>query len=126
WRLPELFAGDARARVPWPSAYPASCRPQAWAAAAAGALVQALLGLEADMPRGRGTVTPPPRRAGAGRTRPHGGGLSAGEQTFSAGIDAGGEGYVRGFRRRCVREGRPAGRRRPSRGTSRPGQAAAW
>jgi glycogen debranching enzyme len=98
WRHPELFAGDARARVPWPSAYPASCRPQAWAAASAGALVQALLGLDADVPRGRVTVTPPPRLDTSARL--HVDGLVAGDQTFSAGIGPGGEGYVRGLRPR--------------------------
>ena len=94
WRLPELFAGDARDRVPWPSAYPASCRPQAWAAAAAGALVQALLGLEVDVPAGLVTVTPPGPRPGGAGPRLHVDGLVAGERTFSAGVDASGAGYV--------------------------------
>jgi N-terminal domain of (some) glycogen debranching enzymes/Amylo-alpha-1,6-glucosidase len=94
WRLPELFAGDARDQVPWPSAYPASCRPQAWAAAAAGALVQARLGLDVDVPAGRVTVTPPPRRPGGAGPRLHVDGLVAGARTFSAGIDADGAGYV--------------------------------
>ncbi len=94
WRLPELFAGDARDRVPWPSAYPASCRPQAWAAAAAGALVQALLGLEVDVPAGQLTVTPPGPRPGGAGPRLHVDGLVAGERTFSAGVDASGAGYV--------------------------------
>ena len=106
WRLPELFAGDARDRVPWPSAYPASCRPQAWAAAAAGALVEARLGLDVDVPAGRLTVTPPGVRAGGGGgaggagggggagPRLHVDGLVAGERTFSAGVDASGAGYL--------------------------------
>ena len=72
WRLPELFAGDARDRVPWPSAYPASCRPQAWAAAAAGALVEARLGLDVDVPAGRLTVTPAGVRAGGAGARRRG------------------------------------------------------
>ncbi len=95
WRLPELFAGDAREQVPWPSPYPASCRPQAWAAAAAGALVVALLGLEVDVPAGRVTISPP--RPGAAGTRLHVTGLVAGRETFSAGIDASGRGYLRGL-----------------------------
>jgi len=33
-RLPELFGGFARERFPRPIPYPASCSPQAWAAAA--------------------------------------------------------------------------------------------
>jgi glycogen debranching enzyme len=95
WRLPELFAGDDRRQVPWPSPYPASCRPQAWAAAAAGALVVALLGLQVDVPAGRVTITPP--RPGAAGTRLHVAGLVAGRESFSAGVDAGGRGYLRGL-----------------------------
>ena len=64
WRLPELFAGDARSAVPWPSPYPASCRPQAWAAASIGALVQARLGLEVDVPGGQVRIEPPRARRG--------------------------------------------------------------
>ncbi len=97
WRLPELFAGDGRPRVPWPSAYPASCRPQAWAAAAAGALVQALLGLEVDVPAGRVRVSPPPARPGGAGRRLLVDGLVAGQELFSAGIDADGAGYVTGL-----------------------------
>ncbi|HEY1616141.1 MAG TPA: glycogen debranching N-terminal domain-containing protein [Streptosporangiaceae bacterium] len=97
WRLPELFAGDARSRVPWPSAYPASCRPQAWAAATAGALIQALLGLEVDVPGGRVRVSPPPARPGGAGQRLHVEGLVAGAESFSAGIDSDGAGYVRGL-----------------------------
>ncbi len=58
WRLPELYSGDARAATPWPVPYPAACRPQAWAAAAIGAIVQALLGLEVNVPAGRVKVDP--------------------------------------------------------------------
>jgi glycogen debranching enzyme len=53
WRLPELYGGDARAENPRPVPYPAACRPQAWAAASIGAITQALLGLEMDVPGGR-------------------------------------------------------------------------
>lgn len=35
YRVPELFAGDAADEVAAPAPYPASCRPQAWSAAAA-------------------------------------------------------------------------------------------
>ena len=49
FRLPELFGGSADSGLPVP--YPASCRPQAWSAASAAALVGATLGLEADAPR---------------------------------------------------------------------------
>jgi glycogen debranching enzyme len=57
-RLPELYAGtDARAGEA-PLAYPAACRPQAWSAAAAVVLLQAALGLEADVPGGTLTIRP--------------------------------------------------------------------
>lgn len=42
WRLPELFSGHAAADLPRPVPYPASCRPQAWAAASAVPVAQAL------------------------------------------------------------------------------------
>ena len=51
-RLPELFGGFAADDLPVPVPYPASCRPQAWAAAGAVVLLQAFLGLEPDVPAG--------------------------------------------------------------------------
>nr|BFE60678.1 glycogen debranching N-terminal domain-containing protein [Dactylosporangium thailandense] len=63
FRLPELYGGDDAA-----TAYPASCRPQAWAAAAGPALLTALLGLDPDVPAGRVTISPlAPSPAGAFR-----------------------------------------------------------
>ncbi len=60
YRLPELFAGtDARAGEPV-LAYPAACRPQAWSAATVIALLQAGLGLTADVPAGTLRVAPDP------------------------------------------------------------------
>jgi glycogen debranching enzyme len=56
FRFPELFGGSPESGLPVP--YPASCRPQAWSAAAAGALVTASLGLDADVPRGCLRVRP--------------------------------------------------------------------
>lgn len=53
YRLPELWGGDARAETPAPVPYPAACRPQAWSAASAIALMTALTGLEPDVPAGR-------------------------------------------------------------------------
>ncbi|MHA7154209.1 glycogen debranching N-terminal domain-containing protein [Arthrobacter sp. TMN-50] len=44
WRLPELFSGHASDDVWPPVPYPASCRPQAWAAASAVPIVTALGG----------------------------------------------------------------------------------
>lgn len=52
-RLPELFAGFGRSELPAPVAYPASCSPQAWAAASPLLLIRSMVGLEPDVPRGR-------------------------------------------------------------------------
>lgn len=41
-RPPELFGGHPAAEVEPPLPYPASCRPQAWAAASAVPIAQAL------------------------------------------------------------------------------------
>lgn len=41
-RIPELHSGDAADEVPAPEPYPAACRPQAWSAAAAIAVLEAL------------------------------------------------------------------------------------
>ncbi|MFF3465058.1 amylo-alpha-1,6-glucosidase [Streptomyces sp. NPDC001984] len=57
-RLPELFAGHGSAAGPRPAPYPASCRPQAWAAASAVLVLRAALGLDADVPGGTITVAP--------------------------------------------------------------------
>ena len=45
-RLPELFCGFRRTPEQGPTLYPVACAPQAWAAAAPFALLQASLGLE--------------------------------------------------------------------------------
>jgi glycogen debranching enzyme len=47
-RLPELFCGFRRRARSGPVAYPVACSPQAWAAAAPYALLQACLGLGFD------------------------------------------------------------------------------
>jgi glycogen debranching enzyme len=47
-RLPELFCGFHRKRDKSPTLYPVACAPQAWAACAPFALLQACLGLEVD------------------------------------------------------------------------------
>jgi glycogen debranching enzyme len=57
-RLPELFAGIDRDEIPTPVEYPASCSPQAWAAASPLLVIRALLGLEADLPNGSVTIDP--------------------------------------------------------------------
>lgn len=53
FRLPELYSGH-----PSPIPYPAACRPQAWAAASAVAIITALLGLRPDAPAGRVEIAP--------------------------------------------------------------------
>ena len=50
-RLPEVFAGFARAETPFPIAYPTAARPQAWAAGTPVLLLQVLLGLQPDRRR---------------------------------------------------------------------------
>ena len=42
YRMPELHSGDAATDAPRPVPYPAACRPQAWSAAAAIAVLEAL------------------------------------------------------------------------------------
>lgn len=56
YRLPELYDGLGGERTPTP--YPLACRPQAWAAASAVAVVVAALGIEPDVPAGVLRITP--------------------------------------------------------------------
>ncbi|MGH8890056.1 MAG: amylo-alpha-1,6-glucosidase [Acidothermaceae bacterium] len=58
FRLPELFGGHDARQAAGPIPYPAACRPQAWAAACGVAVVQALLGLQPDVPSGRLRMSP--------------------------------------------------------------------
>jgi glycogen debranching enzyme len=51
-RLPELFCGFPRREGEGPTLYPVACSPQAWAAAAVFAMLQACLGLDIDAARG--------------------------------------------------------------------------
>ena len=68
YRMPELHAGDSADETSTPVPYPAACRPQAWSAAAAVAVLSARLGLQADAPAGRFVVDPEPS-AGTMRIR---------------------------------------------------------
>ena len=52
-RLPELFCGFERKRGKAPTLYPVACAPQAWAAVAPYALLQACLGIEVDCGAGK-------------------------------------------------------------------------
>ncbi len=58
YRLPELYAGDARVRQSGPRTYPASCHPQAWAAASAVSILTAVVGIRPDVPRGTVAFSP--------------------------------------------------------------------
>ncbi|MFB9475810.1 glycogen debranching N-terminal domain-containing protein [Nonomuraea salmonea] len=60
YRLPELHAGDDRELMGRPVPYPAACRPQAWSAAAAIAILHAATGLYPDVPAGRAVLRPLP------------------------------------------------------------------
>jgi len=56
FRLPELYGADPALGAVAP--YPASCRPQAWSAASALAMVTTVLGLEPDLPGRRLRLRP--------------------------------------------------------------------
>ncbi|MFC6157417.1 amylo-alpha-1,6-glucosidase [Kribbella jiaozuonensis] len=58
YRLPELYGGRGTAEENTPTPYPLSCRPQAWAAASAVAVVVAALGIEPDVPGGTLVINP--------------------------------------------------------------------
>ncbi len=91
YRWPELYGADPVLGRPAP--YPASCRPQAWAAASAGALVTTVLGLRADVPAGRLHLSPlPDAPFGALDVR----GLRLGDGLLDVEVDA--EGQVRAVR----------------------------
>ena len=66
YRMPELHSGDPADQTSAPIPYPAACRPQAWSAAAAVAVLSARLGLRADAQEGSFDVRPTP---GAGTIR---------------------------------------------------------
>ncbi|WP_395242535.1 glycogen debranching N-terminal domain-containing protein [Agromyces sp. MMS24-K17] len=57
-RLPELFCGFARDDYPEPVAYPASCSPQAWAAATPLSLLRTILRFDPSLPTGDVWIAP--------------------------------------------------------------------
>jgi glycogen debranching enzyme len=57
-RLPELFAGLARADHQFPVTYPASCSPQAWAAASPLLHLRTMLRFEPDIRNGEVHLAP--------------------------------------------------------------------
>jgi len=52
WRLPELYGGLSTTEVRHPIPYPVSCSPQAWAAATPLLVLQSMLRLTPNVPRG--------------------------------------------------------------------------
>ncbi|MFF0343261.1 glycogen debranching N-terminal domain-containing protein [Kribbella sp. NPDC004875] len=58
YRLPELYGGRGTGAESTPTPYPLSCRPQAWAAASAVAVLVAALGIEPDVPGGTLVLNP--------------------------------------------------------------------
>lgn len=60
YRLPELYCGFPRTdpTIKVPAAYPVSCSPQSWAAAAPYLMLQAMLGLEPDAANARLRLRP--------------------------------------------------------------------
>jgi glycogen debranching enzyme len=90
-RWPELYSGLPM--MGRPSPYPASCRPQAWSAASAGALVTVALGLRADVPAGYVDIDPvAPAPFGAVRVE----GLRIGDATVTVSVDRDGRVEVTG------------------------------
>ncbi|KQZ85585.1 amylo-alpha-1,6-glucosidase [Microbacterium sp. Root166] len=57
-RLPELFCGFDQEEYPEPVVYPASCSPQAWAAAAPLSLLRTVLRFDPSVPSGEVWVAP--------------------------------------------------------------------
>ena len=91
YQLPELYSGEPVLGRPAP--YPASCRPQAWSAASAAAVVTVALGLRADAPRGVLHVRPAqPQPFGALRVE----GLRVGDARIAVALDREGGVVVEG------------------------------
>lgn len=85
YRLPELFSDIGALDRPAP--YPASCRPQAWAAASAVAVLTVALGLSVDVPARTVTVRPAASSPfGAMTVR----GIRVGESRLTVTVDAAG------------------------------------
>jgi glycogen debranching enzyme len=85
-RLPELFAGFDREVLPVPGAYPASCSPQAWAAASPLLWLRTLLRLDPWMPHGTVWIAPElPPSIGTLEVR----GIRLGDATLDIAVDDG-------------------------------------
>ncbi|MEW9550754.1 glycogen debranching N-terminal domain-containing protein [Nonomuraea sp. NPDC050783] len=97
YRLPELYGGDVRdgsGGAGGPVPYPAACRPQAWAAAAALTVVHAALGLYPDVPERRVLLRP---LAGAPLGALRVGGLRVAGHEVEAGVGHDGQVTVTGL-----------------------------
>jgi glycogen debranching enzyme len=92
YRLPELYGGDARDEVGRPVPHPGACRPQAWSAAAAVAVLTSALGLAVDLPRRQVWLRP---RSDLGRIDVRG--LRIAGRPVDVAVDAAGEVRVRGL-----------------------------
>jgi glycogen debranching enzyme len=66
YRLPELYGGHSHHEQGAPLPYPASCHPQAWAAASSIGILGALLGIRPDVPAGTVGLAPMAAAAGVG------------------------------------------------------------
>jgi glycogen debranching enzyme len=85
YRWPELHGAEPVLDRPVP--YPLSCRPQAWSAASAAAIVSVVLGVRADVPAGTLRLVPPDRPPfGAVRVE----GLRVGGATLAVEVDSSG------------------------------------
>ncbi|WP_378788407.1 hypothetical protein ACFMQL_31600 [Nonomuraea fastidiosa] len=94
YRLPELHAGDSRELLGRPVPYPAACRPQAWSAAAAVAILHAATGLYPDVPEGKAVLRPlPSAPLGALSVR----GLRVAGSSVDVTVDASGTAHVTGL-----------------------------
>ncbi|MFD0505220.1 amylo-alpha-1,6-glucosidase [Streptomyces chiangmaiensis] len=105
YRLPELHGGEQRRPGSRPVPYPASCRPQAWAATAGISLLSSLLGLEPDLPSGRVALRPL-AQSPVGSLEVSGIRLGTGDVTVT--VDGHGDGSITGAPGSVHVETRPA------------------
>ena len=94
YRLPELYSGDARSDTDRPIPHPSACRPQAWSAATAVAIVHASLGLSVHVPKGEVRVRP---MRGLGLGAMEVGGLRISESSVDVAVDRDGTVQVSGL-----------------------------
>ena len=88
FRLPELYCGFDRSDRASVVAYPVACIPQAWAAAAPLLLLQAMLGITADVPARALRIERPMLPDGLGEIRLEG--LRVGQASVSLGFERAG------------------------------------